>query len=255
MIDIHSHILPGIDDGSKNMGMTLKMLSMAEEDGTKKIVATPHYCKRFAETPYNKVKELVCDLNKIVKSENINIEIYHGQEVYYSEDIINEYREGIIGTINDTSYMLIELPMNSFDKNVFNVIYELQVQGIKVVLAHPERYHPIINEPEKINDFIKEGFLFQMNSGSLEGQFGKEVKKTCEILLGNRIYSFIGSDAHNINDRDTKISEAKRIITKEFGQNIDMFSTNGNRMLINENVNFEGEFIAKRKKRFSLFRR
>lgn len=253
MVDIHSHIIPGIDDGSINMGMTLKMLSMAAENGTRKIVATPHYCKRFAETPYNEVKQNVIKLNDIVRSENINIEIYHGQEVYYTEDILSDYKSGLIGTINDSSYMLVELPMSGYSKNVFNVFYELQVLGVKIILAHPERYQFVISNPQEINSFLREGFYLQMNSGSLVGGFGKQVKKTCETLLESGVYSFIGSDSHNINERSTDLSEMKRIITKEFGKNVDVFSKNGNKVLLNQEVELSDNLIEKKKKRFIFF--
>ena len=169
MIDIHSHILPGIDDGSKNINMTLHMIKMAVKSGTKDIVATPHFCRGYGETPYDEVKKLVKEFNKLAKGEGLDLNIHYGQEVYYSEQIIDDYKSGLIGTINDSRYMLIELPMRSFDSDTLEVIYELQVKGVIPILAHPERYRPIIEKPERINKFIKEGFLFQMNSGSIEG--------------------------------------------------------------------------------------
>ena len=88
MIDIHSHILPGIDDGAKNISMTLEMIKMAEKSGTKDIVATPHFCRGYGETTYDEVKNLVEEFNKLAKGEGLDINIHYGQEVYYSEQII-----------------------------------------------------------------------------------------------------------------------------------------------------------------------
>ena len=122
MIDIHSHILPGIDDGSKNINMTLQMIKMAEKSGTKDIVATPHFCRGYGETPYDEVKNLVGEFNKLAKGEGLDINIHYGQEVYYSEQIIDDYKSGLIGTINNSRYMLIELPMRSFDRDTLEVI-------------------------------------------------------------------------------------------------------------------------------------
>lgn len=106
MIDIHSHILPGIDDGSKDMEMTLEMLRNAEKDGTREIVATPHYLLEYGEATISEVKSLVQEVNSIINKECINIKVYSGQEVYFNENIINNYLEGKIGTINDSRYIL-----------------------------------------------------------------------------------------------------------------------------------------------------
>jgi len=248
MIDIHSHILYGIDDGSKSLSMTLEMIKNAEKDGTSKLVATPHYCRGYGETEYCEVKNMLCNLKEIVKKEKINVELFHGQEVYYEKNILEFYDEGLIGTINDTMYMLIELPMNKFDSEPLDVIYELRIKGIVPILAHPERYIPFIKEPSKINDFIKEGFLFQVNSGSLTGQFGKQVKKTAQIFIDNNIYNFMGSDAHNDNNRVTGLSRAMKCV-----ENKKLFEESSNKLLKNEEIKFIGECVKKKSKFFSLF--
>ena len=119
MIDIHSHIIPGIDDGSKNMEMTLEMLRNAEKEGTKEIVATPHYMMEYGEATIEEVKNHVKTINKILEDVKIDIKIYSGQEVYFTEKIIEDYMQRNIGTINDSRYMLIEFPMHKFDENIF----------------------------------------------------------------------------------------------------------------------------------------
>lgn len=254
MIDIHSHIIPGIDDGAVDTQMALEMLKASSVSGIRKIVATPHYCNGFADTPYKDVIQLVKKLNSLAKSEEINIEVYHGQEIYYDRNIITYYKEGFIGTINDSSYMLIELPMRTFSKNTINTLYELKLLGIKIILAHPERYHPIIDHPSNINDFIKEGFIFQMNSGSLCGDFGRDVKKTCEILLHNRIYSLIGSDAHDVAYRTTDLSNSMSIIKEKYGEYIDVFNQNGNNIIQDKEVVFEGQIIKKKRAIFDFIK-
>lgn len=254
MIDIHSHILPGIDDGAKNINMTLRMIKMAEKSGTKDIVATPHFCRGYGETPYDEVKKLVEEFKKLTKREGLGINLHYGQEVYYSEEIINDYKSGLIGTINNSRYMLIELPMRSFDSETLEVIYELQVTGIIPILAHPERYRPIIEKPERINKFIKEGFLFQMNAGSIEGEFGSNVKKTAEILLANNIYNFIGSDAHNDTNRCTGIDRGIELAKKKNKTNEALFRESGRRLLNNEDIEFIGEKVKEKKGIFSFLK-
>lgn len=254
MIDIHSHILPGIDDGSKNINMTLEMLRMAEESGTKDIVATPHFCRGYGELPHSEVKKLVEEFRKLATKEGLDINIHYGQEVYYSEQIIKDYENGLIGTINDSRYMLIELPMRSFDSDTLEVLYELQVKGITPILAHPERYRPIIEKPERINKFINEGFLFQMNAGSIEGKFGNSVKKTAEILLENNIYNFIGSDAHNDGNRCPGIATGIELAKKKNKISEELFRESGRRLLNNQDIEFIGKKIKEKKGIFSFFR-
>jgi protein-tyrosine phosphatase len=256
MIDIHSHIIPGIDDGSKSMEMTLEMLKNAERDGTKEIVATPHYLLEYGECTIAEVKVFVEEINSIIKSEGINLKVYSGQEIYYNENIIHYYIEGKIGTINDSRYMLIEFPMHKLNKNIFDVLYELQIRDITPIIAHPERCKAIIEKPSRINRFIDEGYLFQMNAGSLEGKFGAHVKKTAEIFLANGIYNFIGSDAHNIKNRTTGLSNAITLLNKNKKNKymVKVFEESSKKMINNEQVEFLGRKIKGKKSIFSFIR-
>ena len=245
MIDIHSHIVPGIDDGSKDIEMTINMLKKAEKSGTTDIIATPHFMRGRFEVEYNEVVKKVEELKEISRENNIDINIYEGQEVYYSKNILEYYNDKMIGTINNTKYMLIELPMLEFNiDEVTNTIYELQIRGIVPIIAHPERYKPFIKKPSMINTLIKEGMLFQLNSGSLTGFFGKDVKKTATKYLENNIYSFIGSDAHRDRGRDTDIKESLGFLDENQRK---AFINNGRLMLENEDVNFRGTLVKEKK--------
>lgn len=255
IVDIHSHIIPGIDDGAKSMEMTLEMLRNSEKDGTKQIIATPHYLLEYGEAMISEVKELVKKINLLINQEGIDVKVYSGQEVYYTERIIQDYIEGKIGTINDSKYMLIEFPMRKFDNNIFNVIYELQVRNITPIIAHPERYKAIIEKPSIINKFINEGYLFQINSGSLEGKFGVEVKKTAETLLNNKIYNFIGSDAHDTKNKTTGLSKAINLINKYDKDAEKVFQDSSRKILNNEQVDFLGGKIVEKKSIFSFLKR
>ena len=245
MVDIHSHILAGIDDGSKDIEMTISMLKKAEKSGTTDIIATPHFMRGRFEVEYNEILKKVEELKEISRENNIDINIYTGQEIYYNKNILEYYKNNMIGTINNTKYMLIELNMLEFDiDEVINTIYELQIRGITPIIAHPERYKPFIKKPSMINTFIKEGMLFQVNAGSITGAFGKDVKKTATKYLENNIYSFIGSDAHRDIGRDTDIKEALDIL--EISQR-KAFIDNGKLMLKNEEVKFKGTLVKEKK--------
>lgn len=251
MIDIHSHVIPGIDDGAKNEEMAIEMLKIAEKSGTKKLVVTPHFMRGRFNYEYNEVTEEVDNLKKIAEENNIDIEIYQGQEIYYSENILKYFNEGIIGTINGSRYMLIEFPMLEFnlDKIIDN-LYELQIKGIVPIIAHPERYKPFMKKPSLINELIKEGCLFQLNAGSLTGEFGKDVKKIAELYYENKIYNFVGSDAHRVDRRNPDLNEFCNMADEEY---IRFLIQSSEAMLNDEKVDFEGNMIKERKKFLGLF--
>lgn len=257
MIDIHSHIIPNIDDGSKSYEMSLEMLKRAEESGTKKIIATPHFFKGYWTESYISIKNKVKELNRLAKENNLNIEIYPGQEVFFNNYILEDYKLNEIGTLAESRYMLIEFPMDKINfQKAIDTIYELKIKGITPVIAHPERYMDFINDPEKINQFIDEGYLFQLNGGSITGLFGKEIKKTAETFLENNIYSFIGSDAHSNGNRNTSLREACEVINGISRGASKRFEANGLALMNNEKVEFQGQKVKKKKRGlFSFFKR
>lgn len=245
MIDMHSHIINGIDDGSKSIEMTINMLKKAEQSGTTDIIATPHFMRGRFEVEYNEVLKKVEELKEISRENNIDINIYAGQEVYYSRKLLEYYNDKIIGTINNSKYMLIELPMLEFNiEEVINTIYELQIRGITPIIAHPERYKQFIKKPSMINALIKEGMLFQLNGGSIAGDFGKDVKKTATKYLEHNIYSVVGSDAHRDRGRDTDMREALNILEEDKKEE---FINNGRAILENKDVDFKGTTVKEKK--------
>lgn len=253
MVDIHSHIIPGIDDGAKYMEMTLEMLRNAEKNGTKEIVATPHYLLEYGEARIEDVKEYVANINALLEKENVDVKVYSGQEVYFTERIVEDFMEQNIGTINDSKYMLIEFDMHKFEENIFDILYELQVRDIVPIIAHPERYKYFREKPVLINEFISQGYLFQLNAGSIEGKFGETVKKTATTFLDKKIYNFIGSDAHDIKNRNTGIKAAISLISDKTIE--DIFEESSKKMLENKPIEFVGQKIQEKKSIFSFFRR
>lgn len=247
MIDIHSHILPGIDDGSKSIEMTLDMLKRAEREGLENIVATPHFRRGCFEVTYNEVKDLVLKINKLLELEGIDIKVHVGQEVYFSDRIIDDFEEGIIGTINGGKYMLLEFPMRKIPKEAIDYMYELKLRGVTPIIAHPERYSEVISNIEVLNQFIDEGCLFQLNAGSIRGDFGKDVKKTAEKLIKSGVYAFIGSDAHNNKGRNTGIFEESQEIFKKNILLRSVFLENEVKLLNNEEIIYEGSKLKKKK--------
>ncbi|MGG7141924.1 tyrosine-protein phosphatase [Clostridium nigeriense] len=256
MVDLHSHLIWGIDDGSKSKEMTINMLRQSVNGGTKKLVFTPHYLPGHYEVPISEVKEKTKRISLLAKEEGIDVEIYSGQEVYFSEKILENLDNGLIGTINESRYMLMEFNMRNFSvKEVTEVLYELQLKGITPIIAHPERYYMFIKNPVLINEFIEEGFLFQLNIGSLMGDFGKEAKKTAEIFLKNKIYSFIGSDAHRDEKRNPDMSKGAEILKKMDNHYFNYLNDSGKELLNNGEVRFIGNLIKEKRGLLGLFSR
>lgn len=254
MVDLHSHLIYGIDDGSKSREMTLNMLRQSVLGGTTKLVLTPHYMPGYFEVPLEEVKEKAEVVRSLAKEENLNIDIYCGQEVYYTSNILENYNNGYIGTINNSRYMLIEFNMRDFSsKEAIENIYELQLKGIVPVIAHPERYRKFIKNPSLINEFIREGFLFQLNLGSITGEFGKEVQKNAEIYMKNKIYSFIGSDAHRDAKRNPNMKDGVQAISKLDKNYFNYLLDSGENLLINKEVKHIGNLIKEKKGLFGIF--
>ena len=246
MVDIHSHILWDIDDGSKSKEMTINMLKKAEIGGTSKIVATPHFSPERYYKTFNQIKERLEKVEILAKEKGINLEIYLGQEVYFTNNILKHYEEGSIFTINNSRYMLIEFNMKDFDlREVTEFLYELQLKGVIPVIAHPERYIKFIENELLINQFIEEGYLFQLNSGSLKGDFGARVKKLAEKFIKNKIYSFIGSDGHRDEKRDTDMRIVEKVI-KDKGY-LNYLNKSGENLLKDKEVKFVGNLMEKKK--------
>ena len=253
MVDLHSHIIWGIDDGSKSKEMTLKMLELAIRGGTKKIVSTPHFLPGHYENSIEDIKKEIEKVKDLIKEENLDIEVFSGQEVYYTDNILEHYNNNLIGTINNSRYMLIEFNMRDFDlEEVITNLYELQLKGITPVVAHPERYIRFIKNPSLINEFIKEGYIFQLNAGSLTGDFGKEVKNLAEKYINNKIYSVFGSDAH----RDEKRNPNMKNFIEGFKDKSYLENLNNNNQCIiyNKKIDINNNLFKEKKGIFKFFK-
>lgn len=252
MIDIHSHIIPGIDDGAGDIETSLEMLKTAEGEGTKTIFATPHFNRGYFEHEYKDVLKLTEELGKNAREKGININILPGQEVFLKRETPLDFKKGTIGTLGGTRYMLIELPMDTLPDYAMDSIYELKLLGISPIIAHPERYLYIIKKPSLINQFIEEECLFQINTGSIRGLFGREVKNTAEILVKNGIMDFIASDAHTNNKRCPGLKKSFDIINNLNKECENILGNNVENLLNNRKISRNSNIIREKKSIFSF---
>lgn len=194
MIDFHTHILPGIDDGSRFPEETMELIKEAKEAGFDKIISTSHFIEGYYETEADVRENIINILNNNVGD---TIKIYPGSEIYISRHIINFIKERKASSINNNRYLLFELNMNSYDKKELKeIIYSIIENKYIPIIAHPERYKFVQKDPNMLIELIEMGVLFQSNYGSIVGVYGKKAKIIVKKLLENDMIHFLGSDVH-----------------------------------------------------------
>lgn len=196
MIDIHTHLLNGVDDGSRDVIESLTSFKLAEEAGFTDIILTPHYIKGYYDNDYESTKPKIAELKSELYDNNILIKLHHGNEVYISEDIGDLIKNGTVAKLARSRYLLFELPQKSKMLTLNQLVADIKAAGCVPVLAHPERYMFVQNNPNELLPLIKNGVLMQSNYGSIIGQYGKEAQKTLIKMLKNNMVHLLGSDTH-----------------------------------------------------------
>lgn len=198
MIDIHSHILPGIDDGAADIDASVELVRELSENGVTDIVATPHYVD---ETNYVSDcaanSKLLRKLRTRLKKEKINVELYLGNEIYISPKILELLDAKKITGISSSKYLLVELPMSGEFMSYEDIFLELQRAGYVVVLAHPERYTSFQKDYSLVEELYNMGVLMQCNVGSFIGQYGRAARKLAMWLAGSEMIFALGTDIHH----------------------------------------------------------
>lgn len=196
MIDIHTHLLNNVDDGSRNVMESLNSFKLAVEAGFTDIILTPHYIEGNYENEFELIEPKIEELKTKIEDNNITVNVYHGNEVYITEHMGDLIQKGKIATLAGSKYLLFELPMNSRILTLNNVIMQIQETGAIPVLAHPERYKFVQDNPNVLRELIATGVLMQSNYGSIIGQYGKGAKKTIIKMLKYNMVHFLGTDTH-----------------------------------------------------------
>ena len=207
MTDLHSHILPNIDDGARNIDETMQMLREAQKVGFESIISTSHYMEGYYETAENERQLLLDAISQKFSQYDINLNLYIGNEIYLSDNIIQLLEEGKASTINNTNYVLIEMSLNEEPSYLYDLIYEMTQYKLVPILAHPERYSFIQKDTELIYDLIDLGVLMQVNYASIIGHYGEKAQIIVKKMLENNMVHFFGSDVHRPNTIYPKIPE------------------------------------------------
>lgn len=206
--DIHCHILPGVDDGAENMELAMTMLSAAYEEGCRRIILTPHYERgRNSYEPkeldgiFEEVKERAAKLCP-------DMELYLGNELLYEEGVIQDVRDGLVHTLAGTRYLLVEFPIQISYGGIYQAMKELSQARFCPVVAHVERYHCLTGHMDRLLELEELGVTFQMNAESIFGSVFDENVRWCRKMLKKEIISFLGTDAHNMENRAPHMKEA-----------------------------------------------
>lgn len=237
-VDIHSHILPEVDDGAQNLDVSINMLKIAEKYRSTHIISTPHYIHDSINNSVNIIKEKFNTLVNKSKEAGLKINIYPGCEIFICPELPDLIENGLVSTLNNSAYVLIELPLMSIPPYTDDIFYRLQLKGYRPIIAHPERNSEIINDPNLLYDFVIRGVLTQINSNSFTGMYGNKVKDTAFTLLKHSMVHFIASDAHSARKRTPRLTKAFKLLEGmvDAGMLTKLFCENGLAVINNKDI-------------------
>lgn len=254
MKDIHSHILYEIDDGAESVSESIEIIKQAINNGYTDIILTPHYRKKQGFVANNKIKkDLFNKLQKKIKNEKLNINLYLGNEITIDEDLFYYLNTDQVLSLNNSRYILLELPFTGRLKYLDSLFDELLESNYIPIIPHPERYNDY-----NIKDFIswsKKGILFQGNIESLYGGYGKKIQDKLESMIKKHLISFIGSDIHKSNHKtyERDIKSKLNEILNDSKMVLELTDKNIDKVIKNELIKpYE---IKEEKKKFKLFNR
>lgn len=211
MIDLHSHILPGLDDGARDLEESLQMAHMAVKSGVSAMVVTPHCMEARAD----KVLDMFSLLQQALKETGIPLKIYPGMEIFGTRKTVQLLQSGGLFTLNGSRYPLVEFDFVSDGDMETRILGKLLEAGYRPLVAHPERYAYTQQNPELINQWTRMGCLMQINKGSLLGRFGQQSRQLAVALVDRGFATVVASDAHSARVRTPWMADVRELLTKE----------------------------------------
>jgi len=238
MVDLHCHILPGIDDGAKNIEESLSMLRKAALAGVQTVVATPHFIRMEYDLEPSKRDKMISELQNVTDERKIEIKIKPGYECFLTPELLEGRFNLADLTINSNGkYILVELPMHNIPLYAEEVLFRINSKGIIPVIAHPERNMDICKKPKILFDFVEKGYVSLLSASSLMGYFGSSIKKASRVMITNNLIHAVASDMHS--PRSNTIDVAFPIIEYLLGNEkaINLFVNNPQKILNGETFN------------------
>jgi protein-tyrosine phosphatase len=218
MIDTHLHILPGVDDGPGTIEEALALAKALVQQGIHTAIATPHYNDEFVHLTMVEIRRRVDDLQQELVRHSIPLRLFPGHEALISPELVADVRSGKVATLNGSRYLLLELWNSAWIPETERVIFELRALGIIPIIAHPERYRSIQQNPDRLHGLLEQGALTQLTAASLSGIQGRAARACAEMLLKKGYVHFIASDAHSDGTRLAAVKQALGIVEYMLGQ-------------------------------------
>jgi protein-tyrosine phosphatase len=215
LIDLHSHILPGIDDGARSLDIALQMAQQAVECGITHMVCTPHIHKGYFDNSYSSIKAAYSDFANEVASSDIPLTLSFAAEVRVNELIPAWHKQNqlpFLGKYNDKHVLLLEMPHSHIPQGLDILIKWLLKNNVQPLIAHPERNRELLAEPDKFNWLQKLGGLFQMTAGSLIGRFGENIEAFAKDLMIKKAFHVVASDTHDLIRRPNDMKAAFEVV-------------------------------------------
>jgi len=237
MIDIHSHILYGVDDGPAVKEVTIQMLEKALKEGITEIISTSHAFHPQYHAEAHEVKEKLLTLQQEIEEQQLPIKLHIGHEARLRDDLVELIKEEKIHTLAGSKYLLLELPSQGIPKYTTDIIHQLLSEDILPIIAHPERNKAIAENPSRLKKLINHGAIAQITSGSLAGHFGRGIQKLSLQLVDANLVHTYGSDVHNLKTRPFKFDRGLRYLEKHKRLDaVDIFLENNARIVENSEV-------------------
>ncbi|MFS0922005.1 tyrosine-protein phosphatase [Enterococcus casseliflavus] len=254
MIDLHCHILPGVDDGAENIEASIAMAEQAVSQGITHILCTPHHNNGKYTNPKSEVISLVASLQAELDKKKLPLTLLEGQEVRITGDLIEHIRnDKILFTDLEDTYILIEFPTMEVPSYTEQVFFELLQMGKVPVIVHPERNAHFRKDPNNLIPFLEMGCLAQLTAPSYVGVFGKDIQKTAKVMVEHNLVQMVASDAHGVKKRSFYLKDAYDFIRNDFGSDKVSLLKQVSRDLINGEQIYFPEFKLIKKRRFGLF--
>jgi len=213
--DLHCHLLPGIDDGSKDLEQSLAMAKIAVDDGIRTVVVTPHHLNGVYSNPASEVIRAVAELRESLLAEGIPLKILPGTELHLVPELPEELSAGRALTVaNQKKAVLVELPVHTVPYGSEHLLEQLLAQGLQPIIAHPERNSQLRSDPEILEEWVGMGCLGQITAQSCTGQFGPQVQETARDMIHRGLIHIAASDAHRDRRRIPKLSGAQAQIER-----------------------------------------
>lgn len=237
MVDIHTHIIPYVDDGSQSIEESLEMIRISVENGVHSIVLTPHANQkgRFENYLSNELVKYYRKIEQTIKSEQLPVNIFFGMEIFATPDIRRLIEKKKIIGLNASRYYLTEFPFEADPDYIEFCLNEIFDAGGIPLIAHPERYFCVQDNPLLVQRWTNGGVYTQVNSGSIFGSFGDRASETADILFKHDLVTCIGSDAHSTHHRNTNLWNIKTYLVKEYGAGYTRKLLRDNALLILKN--------------------